>query len=193
MIEDKPSFDKKDSYVEEIKQPEVKVQIEVMDGKQMVKSDLHKLYKRIAEVNKLQLKYFIEKDENGNNKEVDDVYYKLKNRAHREGLLTHLDTEKKEMSLKPQKTLIRKADISHDNPMSRNSKLQPSVTFNMTTVKPLPSIKSTLTLNNTSKKSTADKNKAALSDLFNDDYLKQNEQEIQKYLNKAKTKTANFL
>ena len=49
-----------------------------MGGKELIKSDLNKLYKRVGEVNKLQLKYLSDKDNNLNNKEFNEIYYKLK-------------------------------------------------------------------------------------------------------------------
>ena len=49
-----------------------------MGSKQVIKSDLNKLYKQVREVNKLQMTCLVEKDGNINNKEFSEIYYKLK-------------------------------------------------------------------------------------------------------------------
>ena len=50
-----------------------------LKDKEMINSDLHKLYKRVGDVNQLQMKFFVEKDDKMvNNKEFNEIYYKFK-------------------------------------------------------------------------------------------------------------------
>ena len=81
LIEDKVKIEKKkDSYREDELPQEIipRLQTVELNGKEAVKSDLNKLYKRVGDINKLHTKYLIEKDDNLNSKEFNQIYFKLK-------------------------------------------------------------------------------------------------------------------
>jgi hypothetical protein len=72
--------EKNDSYKEEDRliEPIIKPIHINLASKELFKSELNKIYKKVGEVNKLQTKYVSEKDNMIQNNEFSQIYYKLK-------------------------------------------------------------------------------------------------------------------